>query len=64
MGIIHQKSILAMKVKVKICIYVSAMRVFRWFIARVGDFAGGAQLRPYRPSSQGFMHHNDVCCER
>ncbi len=33
------------------------MRVFRWFVARVRHFAGGAWLRPYRPESQEFMHH-------
>ena len=26
-------------------------------VASVRHFAGGAQLRPYRPSFQEFMHH-------
>ena len=33
------------------------LRAFRWYIARVRHFAGGAQLRPYRPIYQVFMHH-------
>ena len=49
-----------------------ALRAYRWFVARVVHFAGGARLRPYRPSLQEFrrhtrpvlqvfMHHTQMC---
>ena len=42
---------------------ISAMRAWGWFVARVGDFAGGAWLRPYRPESQEFMRYAYLRCE-
>ena len=36
---------------------ISVMRACRWFVASIMHFAGGAQLRPYRPASQEFMYH-------
>ncbi len=43
-------------IKVKLC-RLNVMQVYRWSIASVRHFAGGAQHRPYRPVSQEFMHY-------
>ena len=43
--------------------YIHKLRAWRWCIASIRHLAGGAQLRPYRPVLQGFMHHTELRCK-